>query len=81
VVGNVYDSAGKVRYTIDGKWTESLSAYPCNENGSEMKDRSFKLWTKNPLPSKSEKQYNFTLVFNSLQISLFGFFSNWLTSF
>jgi hypothetical protein len=61
VVGNIYDSSSKVRYTIDGKWTESLTAYPCNENGAEIKDHPIKLWTKNPLPPKSEKQYHFTL--------------------
>lgn len=62
VVGNVFDANGKIRYKIDGKWTESLIAYPCNENETEIKDRAIKLWAKNPLPPKSEKQYNFTLV-------------------
>jgi hypothetical protein len=60
VYGTVYDADNKARYRIEGKWTESLSAYPVDDAGQPIKEKGFLVWKMNPLPAKSQQQFKFT---------------------
>lgn len=62
VFGTVYDANNKVRYRIEGKWTESLSAYPVDDAGQAIKEKGFLVWKMSPLPPKSAQQFKFTNV-------------------
>jgi hypothetical protein len=62
VYGTVYDADNKARYRIEGKWTESLSAYPVDDAGQPIKEKGFLVWKMNPLPAKSQQQFKFTSV-------------------
>jgi hypothetical protein len=57
IVGTVKDRKGVIRYELNGKWDESLVAYPV---GSQYIGKPFTVWKINPKPRAYLENFKFT---------------------
>lgn len=58
VSGQIYDKNNVLRWRVVGKWSESVSAYPVDANGTQTGE-SVEVWRRVMPPEHSERQYNF----------------------